>query len=86
MREQKRHTAEVEFPSCPNCGSSADFTECERCGGDGFIDDDDGSELYDCEIPDFSLCPDCWGTGGYWECLSGRDWCEAHSLDGGRNE
>ena len=66
---------------CARCGSSVIFEDCERCGCEGFVDD----ELeFDYEVMDYDIkpCPDCRGRCGYWRCLSTPEWCQAHPLQG----
>ena len=62
---------------CARCGSSCAFIDCDNCGGDGEIEDDD----WQCE-GEFSRCDWCRGAGGWWYCLSGRDWCQANPMPG----
>lgn len=69
--------------SCARCGSSADFRPCDYCGGEGWnwAEEVDPDPMWYDEgesIP----CPDCGSTGGSWHCVSSRDWCEAHPLEG----
>ena len=66
---------------CARCGSSAIFAECESCGGDGEVLDERDWTLGGL-IEDYRRCPDCRGTGGWWYCCSGREWCEAHPMSG----
>lgn len=66
-------------PWCARCGSSAFHEECDRCGGDGFIEDEPWDHCGDGEVV---TCPECRGSGGWWCCCSSRAWCEAHPLPG----
>jgi hypothetical protein len=62
---------------CARCGSSCGWDDCYGCGGEGaYLCDDD-------ECPDdWDWCPECRGKGGWWNCLSSREWCEAHPRAG----
>lgn len=66
---------------CARCGSSCYFADCYECGGEG--------EVQDCRdwnlgglIEDYMTCRHCRGTGGWWICCSGADWCEANPIPG----
>jgi hypothetical protein len=63
---------------CARCGSSMHFIDCDNCGGEGWIEDDD----WQAEFGDGWDCDWCRGTGGHWQCLSGAEWCEAHPNEG----
>lgn len=70
-----------ECPSCPRCGSSADFEMCDQCGGDGWVEspDEDSWAFLEDELEE---CGYCLGKGGWWQCLSSYEWCQAHPLPG----
>lgn len=57
---------------CARCGSSVVHLDCHGCAGEGRVDDED----YDDGLP----CTDCGGAGGWQECCSGLEWCEAHPM------
>lgn len=69
---------------CARCGSSAYWDECEFCGGEGAITTDDDCEWCYGEGCDSCIraCGWCDEYGGWWRCLSGREWCEANPLPG----
>lgn len=64
-------------PFCYTCVSSGYWQECENCGGDGLIEDDedDGWSIR----YDFADCATCAGRGGWWVCLGS----ERHDLEPG---
>ena len=62
---------------CARCGSSCDFHDCDNCGGDGEIEDEDWQ--FEGE---FHRCDWCHGSGGHWACLSSPEYCEANPADG----
>ena len=62
---------------CARCGSSCVFTDCDNCGGEGEIEDTD----WQCE-GEYHRCDWCRGAGGYWHCLSGREWCQKNPMPG----
>lgn len=62
---------------CARCGSSCTFIDCDNCGGDGEIEDDD----WQCE-GEYYRCDWCRGTGGWWRCLSGERYCREHPMPG----
>lgn len=68
-----------DWEQCARCGSSAFFEECEACGGDRYVEEDDWDGF---EGGPMRICDDCHGRGGWWGCVSSRDWCEAHPLPG----
>ena len=63
---------------CARCGSSCFRVECPECGGEGYVEDDDDG-MGDAEIV---TCSECHGIGGYWRCISSREYCEAHPKAG----
>lgn len=68
--------------SCPRCGSSTTWVECEMCE-DGFDGHDCGEDCCACANPEPNVvCGFCKGEGGYYRCLSSPEWCEAHPLPG----
>lgn len=71
---------------CARCGSSVEWVDCYNCD-----DGDLGSDCIDdlchggeCMHGDsgFIRCDICNGKGGWWRCISGREWCLAHPLEG----
>lgn len=62
---------------CARCGSSVTYDDCEECGGEGRmeIDDEDFGLRY-------STCISCAGKGGWFTCLSTREWCKANPMPG----
>lgn len=66
-----------EYPSCPRCGGSCTWEDCDECGGEGFIEDDDPD--YE---PDLVNCPNCRSKGGWWRCGNSYEWCQANPLPG----
>lgn len=67
---------------CAHCGSSCDWHECQSCD-DGFDGHDCGEDTCCCARPEDNVpCDICGGDGGWWVCMSGGDWCDAHPLPG----
>lgn len=64
---------------CARCGSSVLRDPCGACGGLGVIIEVAG-DLLDEETE--TQCEICDGRGGWYTCLSGREWCEAHPSRG----
>lgn len=50
-------------PPCRICGADIEWVACNKCEGDGFIEDDDGVNS-----PEWEQCPECQGWGGWWQC------------------
>ncbi len=50
--------------------------QCKRCGS--------SIEFFDCDhqLGPKRGCDLCEGLGGWWVCLSGPEWCDAHPLPG----
>ena len=68
---------------CARCGSSACWEECEYCCGEGFVGHDCGDDCCVCIDPEDNIpCPCCRGRGGWWTCVSGREYCDANPLPG----
>lgn len=69
---------------CARCGSSADWMECDTCGGEGLDGHDCGEDCCCCADPEEPNipCGICCGQGGWWQCLADAAWCEAHPLPG----
>jgi hypothetical protein len=68
---------------CARCGSSAIWTDCEYCCGEGFTDHDCGEDCCVCQHPENNVrCDICRGDGGWLMCASDKEWCDAHPLDG----
>jgi len=62
---------------CARCGSTADFLECEACGGEGVSGHDCGEDCCCCEDPEDNIrCDICNGACGWYVCLSTEEWCE----------
>jgi DnaJ-class molecular chaperone len=62
-----------DWPSCcPICKEELDWVDCDRCGGNGFVEYNDAPEIWgeDCpgEINYLVTCPECGGTGGGLDC------------------
>ncbi|MDO9016630.1 MAG: hypothetical protein Q8S73_41130 [Deltaproteobacteria bacterium] len=60
---------------CARCGSSVARVSCPTCGGEGFFDDGE-------DLDSIDPCDDCDGTGGWQECCSDAEWCEANPMQG----
>jgi hypothetical protein len=68
---------------CARCGSSLYFVECDNCSGDGLSSHDCGEDTCCCLDPEDNVtCDWCLGSGGHWQCLSSREWCDAHPHEG----
>lgn len=68
---------------CGRCGSSIDWVDCELCGGEGYSEHDCGDDTCCCLEPENNLaCASCGGAGGFNTCLSSREWCDDHPLEG----
>ena len=66
---------------CARCGSSMTRVECESCGGEGVTGHDCGEDCCCCLNPEDNIqCDICNGEGGWWQCLSPQEFCEAHPL------
>ena len=63
---------------CARCGSSTVPEECNNCGGEGFIVDDD----WQADEGDTFTCDWCRGEGGWQHCCSTPEWCEANPVAG----
>jgi hypothetical protein len=76
-----------EILVCARCGTDVEWVDCERCDGMG---ETEPGELYE-EDPlwydedDIDPCHQCGGHGGWWVCLSSREWCEVNPRPG-RND
>lgn len=68
---------------CARCGSSADYQQCDQCAGDGFDWHDCGEDCCMCADPEDNMpCDICRGRGGWYRCLSSKEYCEANPLPG----
>lgn len=68
---------------CARCGSSIERRQCENCGGTGEDGHDCGEDCCCCLHPDDNVtCDICCGDGGWWECLSTAEFCNANPLPG----
>lgn len=65
---------------CSRCGSSTTYEECTTCGGDGYMDDDE--EEFGVTYGVRIMCGWCDGKGGWYRCLSARDWCADNPIPG----
>lgn len=74
---------------CGRCGSSCDYQECWNCddGGCGSDCCDDLCHGGECIHGDSGQirCDICQGHGGWWVCLSDREWCNANPIEGREN-
>jgi DnaJ-class molecular chaperone len=88
MTTPKAKTPEIRFApiddgrkedcQCARCGSSVEYVDCDRCGGDGVYDLDDWEEFRRV----MRRCSQCDGDGGWRVCLSPAEWCEANPIAG----
>ena len=70
---------DVEDCQCARCGSSTFFRSCDNCGGEGVIEaDEDDWQGFDHD----QRCDWCHGNGGWYRCLSSKDFCEKHPMPG----
>jgi len=68
---------------CARCGSSADWRECDMCGGDGVDGHDCGEDCCMCRYPEDNVrCDYCRGYGGDYSCMSSPEYCEENPLVG----
>ena len=68
---------------CARCGSSCGFLRCGNCDEDGFSHHDCGEDCCCCRYPENNVrCDWCKGAGGWWNCLSTPEFCNAHPLPG----
>jgi hypothetical protein len=65
-------------PFCARCGSALNWEKCSECEGEGVVEYDHADYCN-------STCDLCRGEGGWWQCLSSREFCEDSPLPG-RNE
>jgi hypothetical protein len=71
---------------CARCGSSVERVECENCRGEGVDGHECGEDVCCCLDPEPNVtCDYCRGEGGWWQCLSSPEWCEAHPRPGREN-
>jgi hypothetical protein len=64
---------------CARCGSSCVPVDCTECAGDGVTHHDCGEDCCNCRNPEDNVrCEVCRGRGGWHECASGADYCEAN--------
>jgi hypothetical protein len=54
------------------CGEELDRVDCDRCGGEGFVEYMDAPDTWGEDSPSeenhLVTCPDCRGSGGHLEC------------------
>lgn len=68
---------------CARCGSSADHQECDQCCGDGVDGHECGEDCCMCADPEDNVrCYTCRGRGGWYRCMSSKEFCEANPLPG----
>lgn len=71
---------------CARCGSSCDWQHCYNCDEGSLGSDciDDLCHGGECIHGDsgFIPCDICGGYGGWNQCLSGAEWCEANPMPG----
>ena len=68
---------------CARCGSSMTYVDCTNCGGEGVTDHDCGEDCCCCLHPEDNVpCDICDGEGGWWQCISSPEYCEAHPIPG----
>lgn len=70
---------------CARCGSSCYFEDCDACGGEGFVWGEDIASGYDfgwIDEDETYPCQACRGKGGWWRCISSREWCQANPMPG----
>ncbi len=64
---------------CARCGSSCTFVDCGNCGGEGVIEaDEDDWQGFDSD----ERCDWCRWNGGWWRCISSKDYCEKNPRPG----
>lgn len=65
---------------CERCGSSVEWIDCHDCGGDGWVEYDDGDGI----VPDIrdDRCGICGGKGGWFRCVSTPKWCNENPIAG----
>jgi len=52
----------IDHPVCKKCVSSLDREDrCDECGGDGWVERDDGES-------GITTCPECFGAPSAWYC------------------
>ena len=65
--------ANLEYASCytcEECGQLLAPFDCQHCGGDGWLEDDDAP------LAEPETCGECGGTGATFACINGR--CAVH--------
>lgn len=66
---------------CARCGSSLSREQCD-CN-EGFSHHDCGEDTCCCLDPEDNVpCEMCGGEGGWWQCLSGYEHCQANPMPG----
>ena len=71
---------------CGRCGSSMFSEDCQHCGGEGVTDHDCGEDTCCCLYPEDNVpCDICGGEGAFLLCISSKEWCQAHPLNGREN-
>lgn len=71
---------------CARCGSSVLFEDCTNCGGSGLRGHDCIDDTCCCLDPEENVeCDVCDGQGGWYTCLSSREFCNANPLPGREN-
>lgn len=65
-------------PQCARCGSSVTRVACTACV-EGYVGHDCGEDTCCCLDPEDNMeCDTCNGAGGWFQCLSSPDHCEAN--------
>jgi hypothetical protein len=68
---------------CARCGSSLMWEDCYGCAGEGLRGHDCGEDTCCCLDPEDNVeCSNCGGSGGHYDCVSGREWCTANPMMG----
>lgn len=71
-----------EHCQCARCGSSVTFEDCYNCS-DGFTGHDCGEDCCCCAYPEDNVpCDICGGHGGWAQCCSSSEWCNANPIPG----
>ncbi len=72
---------------CQICGEELEWEDCDRCGGDGFVEYLEAPEAWgeDCpsKLNHFVTCVYCGGTGGHLECPNVENHFKASQDDEG---
>jgi hypothetical protein len=67
---------------CARCGTSAFHVDCYDCEN-GYSHHDCGEDCCCCLNPEPNVpCDVCGGSGGWWQCCSPGNYCEANPIPG----